>query len=231
MSACSALQAPLEPAGSPLFALASFERMPWVRTPEAPQETRPSCLLGFRLPHCGTGSATPTTVDFGVNYPIHLRSGLRSPCLRFAGVSPHHHARLGTRRLARLYRGSHLRLLNFYALSKAQPPRTRTCSIPASGSSVALASAQAETVTGPPPVCCSPQGGWLMLIQPDMSGMSFLCGLRTSVSSFPCTWLSHAPSTIPDKTPQWHPASFPFYSIPLPPWLMVPCMCLGSSPR
>lgn len=121
MSACSALQAPLEPAGSPLFALASFERMPWVRTPEAPQETRPSCLLGFRLPHCGTGSATPTTVDFGVNYPIHLRSGLRSPCLRFAGVSPHHHARLGTRRLARLYRGSHLRLLNSMRFPRRNP--------------------------------------------------------------------------------------------------------------
>jgi hypothetical protein len=63
--------------------------------------------------------------------------------------------------------------------------QTRTCSIPASGSSVALASAQAETVTDPSPVCCSPQGGWLMLIQPYMSGMSFLCGLRASVRSFP----------------------------------------------
>ena len=39
----------------------------------------------------------------------------------------------------------------------APPAQTRTCSIPASGSSVALASAQAETITGPPPVCCSPQ--------------------------------------------------------------------------
>lgn len=27
-----------------------------------------------------------------------------------------------------------------------------------------------------------------MLIQPDMSGMSFLCGLRASVSSFPLEW-------------------------------------------
>src|SRR5918999_3255720 len=39
----------------------------------------------------------------------------------------------------------------------APPAQTRTCSIPASGSSVALASAQAKTVTGPPPVCCSPR--------------------------------------------------------------------------
>ena len=33
--------------------------------------------------------------------------------------------------------------------------------------------------------CCSPQGGWLMFIQPDMSGMSFLCKLRAPVKSFP----------------------------------------------
>jgi hypothetical protein len=67
----------------------------------------------------------------------------------------------------------------------APPAQTRTCSIPASGSSVALASAQAKPVTGPPPVCCSPQGGWLILVRPDMSGMSFLCGLRAPVRSFP----------------------------------------------
>jgi len=35
------------------------------------------------------------------------------------------------------------------------------------------------------PVCYSPQGGWLMLLRSDMSGMSFLSGLRASVESFP----------------------------------------------
>ena len=34
-------------------------------------------------------------------------------------------------------------------------------------------------------ICYSPQGGWLVLIQPTMSGTSFLCRLRTSVRSFP----------------------------------------------
>ena len=32
----------------------------------------------------------------------------------------------------------------------------------------------------------------------------------------PCTWLSHAQSTMPDKTPHAHPAGFPFRSHPPP---------------
>src|ERR671915_1852492 len=40
----------------------------------------------------------------------------------------------------------------------APPAQTRTCSFSASGSSVALASAQAETITGPPPVLLVPAG-------------------------------------------------------------------------
>ena len=38
-----------------------------------------------------------------------LYSGLQPPCLRFAVAVTGHHARLGTRLLARLYRGRHLR--------------------------------------------------------------------------------------------------------------------------
>ena len=38
-----------------------------------------------------------------------LYSGLQPPCLRFAVAVIGHHARLGTRLLARLYRGRHLR--------------------------------------------------------------------------------------------------------------------------
>jgi len=38
-----------------------------------------------------------------------LDSGLQPPCLRFAVAVTGHHARLGTRLLARLYRGRHLR--------------------------------------------------------------------------------------------------------------------------
>jgi hypothetical protein len=39
-----------------------------------------------------------------------------------------------------------------------------------------------------PSVCSSPQGGWLILIRSDMSGMSGLSGLRASVESFPMSW-------------------------------------------
>ena len=41
---------------------------------------------------------------------------------------------------------------------------------------------------GEHPVCYGPQGGWLMLIRSDMSGMSVLSGLRASVESFPVWW-------------------------------------------
>ena len=41
--------------------------------------------------------------------PVHCRSGLQPPCLRFAATVTGRHARLGARLLARLYRGRHLR--------------------------------------------------------------------------------------------------------------------------
>jgi hypothetical protein len=40
----------------------------------------------------------------------------------------------------------------------------------------------------PHPVCYCPQGGWLMLLRSDISGMSFLSGLRASVETFPVWW-------------------------------------------
>ena len=43
--------------------------------------------------------------------PVHIRSGLPSPCLRFARTVAGHHARLGIPLLARLYGGCHLRQL------------------------------------------------------------------------------------------------------------------------
>src|SRR5262245_14732837 len=43
-----------------------------VRTPGAPQATRKLRDLRFRLPHCGTGSATPITIDFGAIFPFTL---------------------------------------------------------------------------------------------------------------------------------------------------------------
>jgi hypothetical protein len=44
--------------------------------------------------------------------PVHCRSGLQPPCLRFAMTVTGHHARLGTPLRARLYGGRHLRRLN-----------------------------------------------------------------------------------------------------------------------
>jgi hypothetical protein len=41
--------------------------------------------------------------------PVHCRSGLQPPCLRFAAAVTGRHARLGSRLLARLCRGRHRR--------------------------------------------------------------------------------------------------------------------------
>jgi hypothetical protein len=94
----------------------------------------------------------------------------------------------------------------------APPAQSRTCGFPASGSSVRLASARTFTVTRYKIQLLFPAVRLAHVIQPYMSGTSFLCGLRPSVRSFPlhawcthvCGWLSQPLSTMPDKTPQWH---------------------------
>ena len=94
----------------------------------------------------------------------------------------------------------------------APPTQTRTCGFLASGSSVGLASARIFTVARYKIQLLFPAVRLARVIQPYMSGTSFLCGLRPSVRSFPvhvsithaCGWLSLPLSTIPDKTPQWH---------------------------
>ena len=50
---------------------------------------------------------------------VHFRFGLPPPCLRFAVTVTGHHARLGTRLLAKLCRGRHFRRLNFMRLQGA----------------------------------------------------------------------------------------------------------------
>ena len=97
----------------------------------------------------------------------------------------------------------------------APPAQTRTCGFPASGSSVGLASVRTFTVTRYKIQLLFPAVRLARVIQPYMSGTSFLCGLRPSVRSFPlhawcthaCGWLSQPLSTMPDKTPQWHIAA------------------------
>ena len=50
---------------------------------------------------------------------VHFRSGLQTPCLRFAGTVTGHHARLGTQLLAKLYCGRHFRRLYLMRLQGA----------------------------------------------------------------------------------------------------------------
>ena len=71
----------------------------------------PCRSLGFCLPHRAIGSATSTTIDFGVifpftNVPAYNLPVYASQCCRS------HHARLGTRLRATLCRGRHCRRLN-----------------------------------------------------------------------------------------------------------------------
>ena len=111
----------------------SLDDMPAVRTPEAPQKGSPIRLLEFRLPHWETGSATSTKFDFGAMFPFTVVPAYHLPVYASQCPSPVHHARLGTRLLARLYQGSHLRLLYFMRLQGATPsePDVRLSSHPA----------------------------------------------------------------------------------------------------
>jgi len=67
----------------------------------------------------------------------------------------------------------------------APPTQIPAWSFPSRGSSVVLASVTANLINDKFLHCYSPQWGLLMLIRSCMSGISFLCGLRTSVRSFP----------------------------------------------
>ena len=67
----------------------------------------------FCLPRRGIGSAASTTIDFGANPPFTCVPAYPLPVYASQCPFPVHHARLGTRLLAKLYRGRHLRRLNF----------------------------------------------------------------------------------------------------------------------
>ncbi len=101
-----------------------FDCMPAVRTPEAFQDTCRLRILDFCLPLRATGSATSTTFDFGAIFPFTFVPAYKSPCLRFAVTVTGHHARLGTRPLARLCRGGHPRPLNFMRFPRRNAHRT-----------------------------------------------------------------------------------------------------------
>src|SRR2546430_15310089 len=79
-----------------------------VRTPGAPQTARVSAVFSSAFPITGEGQLLRSRSISGL-FSRSLHSGLQPPCLRFAMAVTGHHARLGTRLLARLYRGRYLK--------------------------------------------------------------------------------------------------------------------------
>ena len=77
----------------------------------------PSRAPRFCLPLLKRGSTTSITFISGL-FCRSLDSGLQPPCLRFAVTVADHHARLGTRLLAKLCRGRHLRPLDFRCFAR-----------------------------------------------------------------------------------------------------------------
>jgi hypothetical protein len=102
----------------------SFSCMPAVQTPEAPRDARLLRIPEFRLPLGIIGSATPTMFDFGANIPFTFIPAYRPPCLRFAVTVTGHHARLGSRLLATLYRGGHPRPPDSMSFPRRNTPET-----------------------------------------------------------------------------------------------------------
>jgi hypothetical protein len=111
--------------------LPSRHRMLAVRTPGAPQTARNDAAA---IPPSPLRDRVGYSDDdrFRGHFPVHCRCGLQPPCLRFAAAVTVCHARLGTRLVAGLCRGRHLRRLSSRAC-KAQPaqivaPRRRLLS-------------------------------------------------------------------------------------------------------
>src|SRR5690348_1024103 len=89
-----------------------------VRTPGAPQATCCIAACDPAFPLERQGRLLRSRSISGLSSRS-LRSGLQPPCLRFAAAVTGHHARLGTRLLARLCRGRHLRRLSSTRLQGA----------------------------------------------------------------------------------------------------------------
>ena len=110
-----------EPDGSPLFTSTPLVAC-WRYEPR--EHLRPLAIAWTAIP--------PSPLRDRVGYsdhdrfrgyvPVHCRSGLQPPCLRFAAAVTGRHARLGSRLLARLCRGRHRRRQTSTRLQGA--PRT-----------------------------------------------------------------------------------------------------------
>src|SRR5262249_42718073 len=93
-----------------------------VRTPGAPQATRNVARPAIPpFPFAGQGRLLRSRSISGL-FSRSLCSGLQPPCLRFAVAVTVHHPRLGSRLLARLYRGRHLRRQSATHLHDATRP-------------------------------------------------------------------------------------------------------------
>src|SRR6266436_9611612 len=118
-----------EPDGSPLFTSTPLVAC-WRYEPR--DHLRPLAIARAAIP--------PSPLRDRVGYsdhdrfrgyvPVHCRSGLQPPCLRFATAVTGRHARLGSRLLARLCRGRHRRRQTSTRLQGAT--RTDPCE-PSSG--------------------------------------------------------------------------------------------------
>src|SRR5882724_8254346 len=89
-----------------------------VRTPGASQAARVVAACDSAFPFERQGRLLQSRSISGL-FSRSLHSGLQPPCLRFAMAVTGHHARLGTRLLARLCRGRHLRGLSSTRLQGA----------------------------------------------------------------------------------------------------------------
>ncbi len=91
-----------------------------VRTPGAPRTTRTGAVRDSAFPFERQGRLLRSRSISGL-YSRSLHSGLQPPCLRFATPVTGRHARLGSRLLARLCRGRHLRRQTSTRLQGATP--------------------------------------------------------------------------------------------------------------
>jgi hypothetical protein len=93
-----------------------------VRTPGAPHTTRTDAACDSAFPLERQGRLLRSRSISGL-YSRSLHSGLQPPCLRFATAVTGRHARLGSRLLARLCRGRHLRRQTSTRLQGATLPK------------------------------------------------------------------------------------------------------------
>jgi hypothetical protein len=109
-----------EPNGSPLFTSIPLVAC-WRYEPR--EHPRPLAVARPEIPPSPLGDRVGYSdhVGFRGYLPVHCCSGLQPPCLRFAAAVTGRHARLGTRLLAGLCHGHHLRRLSSTRLQGATP--------------------------------------------------------------------------------------------------------------